>query len=211
VVVGLVAGVAYLLLSSPLTVVRQVQVTGNGDVPAQVVLRAAAVPLGEPMVRLDGAAVQRRVLATVANVGSVSVQRHWPSTVRLVLTGRVVALVVPQDGQFLLVDRAGVAYRLTPKPPQGVVAAALADPGPDDAATRAVLAVLHGLPRDLRQRVQRVAAPTPDQVTLLLRDGRAVLWGGVSDGPAKAAVVRILLRRPGRHIDVSAPGLVTVR
>lgn len=209
--IAVLAGVAYTLLGTQLAAVRTVQVTGTREVPASAVLAAARVPVGTPMVRLDGAVIGARILARLANVGSVSVHRSWPSTVRLAVRERVVAVVVPHDGQFLLVDRTGVGYRLTKAAPAGAVTASLADPGPADESTRAALAVLAGLPRDLRALVQRIAAPTPDQVTLLLKDHRAVLWGGREDGRAKAAVVHILLHRKGQHIDVSAPHLVTVR
>jgi len=204
------AGVAYALLSTQLAAVKTVHVVGTTQVPAAAVSQAAAVQVGTPLLRLDVAAIRRRVLAALPAVGSVSVHRSWPSTVAISVQERLVAAVVPHDGQFLLLDRHGVAYRLTRAAPAGAPVAALTNPGPDDPSTRAVLAVLAGLPADLRRLTVRVAAPTPDRVTLTLRAGREVLWGDAADGPAKAAVVRILLHRKGQHIDVSAPALVTV-
>ncbi len=48
-------------------------------------------------------------------------------------------------------------------------------------------------------------------MTLALTDGRTVFWGGGEDSAAKAAALGALLRRPGRHYDVSTPSVVTVR
>jgi uncharacterized membrane protein YdfJ with MMPL/SSD domain len=88
---------------------------------------------------------------------------------------------------------------------------AVTAPGPTDPATVAAVAVLRSLPADLKSLVVSAAAPTEDQVTLNLRGGRRVLWGDASDNSAKAAATRVLLRQKGRLIDVTAPGLVTVR
>jgi cell division protein FtsQ len=56
-----------------------------------------------------------------------------------------------------------------------------------------------------------VRAPSPEQVTLVLRDGRQVLWGGPVDGATKASAVLALIGMPGHVYDVSAPGVVTTR
>jgi cell division protein FtsQ len=48
-------------------------------------------------------------------------------------------------------------------------------------------------------------------VTLVLRDGRRVLWGGVDDTALKSAAAEALLKMPGSFYDVSRPGVVTRR
>jgi cell division protein FtsQ len=48
-------------------------------------------------------------------------------------------------------------------------------------------------------------------VTLTLRDGRTVLWGGADESAAKARVLTALLGRSGTVYDVSTPSVVTVR
>ena len=56
-----------------------------------------------------------------------------------------------------------------------------------------------------------VEAPTPDSVTLGLRDGRSVVWGGSGDSAAKARALGPLLTRPGSTYDVSTPTVAVVR
>jgi hypothetical protein len=68
-----------------------------------------------------------------------------------------------------------------------------------------------GLPKRLRALVVTVRASSVEQVGLVLRDGRRVVWGGVSDGPAKAAALTTLLRLKGHVYDVSSPAVVTRR
>ena len=207
----LLAGSGYLALGTSVLAVRTVEVTGSREVPKAAVVAAADVPVGTPLARLDRSAIRARVVAALPAVATVSVERAWPSTMRLVVVERVPAAAVPYAGRHVLVDRTGVAYRTVGTVPAGLPILQVRRPGPADPATRAALTVLTGLPPDLRRRLQRIEAPTAEQVALLLRDGRRVVWGDASDPATKAAVVRVLLGRPGRVIDVSSPGLATVR
>jgi len=56
-----------------------------------------------------------------------------------------------------------------------------------------------------------LAADAPARVRLELSDGRTIIWGDSSENEAKARVALVLLARPGKTIDVSAPELVTIR
>lgn len=210
-VVTLIGGLGYVALGTDLLAVRTVTVTGGHDDSTAAVLAAAQVPVGTPMVLLDPPAIGQRVTAALPDVASVDVLRSWPSTVRLVVHERVAFAVVASVGRFVLIDRSGVPFRFVTVPPAGVAVVELGHPAAGDPATRAALEVLRALPPDLRRLLVAVAAPGPAQVTLRLRGGREVLWGGPEDSGAKVAVVRVLLKRPGRHLDVSAPGLVTIR
>jgi cell division protein FtsQ len=211
VVATLLGGLAYVALGTRLVAVRTVRVTGTSRESVPRILAAARVPVGRPMLLLDRAAVRQRVLAALPGVASVEVVRSWPSSVRLVVRERSAVAVAQQGGRFVLVDGWGVPFRAVPAPPAGMPVIAVTRPGRDDPATRAAAAVLRGLPADLRALLQEVAAPSAEQVTLRLRGGREVLWGDSGDRDAKVAVVRVLLRRTGRHIDVSSPDLVTIR
>ncbi len=210
-VVTCLGGLGYLALGTDLLVVKTVRVSGNQQDSTQAILRAAQVPVGTPLLLLDGAAIRQRVLAAEPDVASVDVMRSWPSSVRLDVRERVAFAAAPSVGGFVLIDRSGLPFRHVTVPPAGVAVVEVAHPGAADAATRAALAVLRRLPADLRALLVAAAAPTAEQVTLRLRGGRDVLWGGADDGAVKVAVVRVLLKRPGRHLDVSSPGLVTIR
>ncbi len=208
---ALLGGLAYVALGTDVLAVKQVRVTGTREVPVGEVLVAARVPVGTPMARLDRGAVQGRVLADLPGIASVSVQRVWPSTVRLVIRERTAVAAVPQDGHFVLVDRTGVAYREVPAVPAGVAILKVGRPGPEDAATVAGVSVLLSLPPDLRKLLARIDAGSAEQVVLILRDKRQIVWGGAGESATKIVVARLLISRPGKVFDVSSPGLATVR
>ncbi len=200
----------WLLLGSPWFVVDKVEVRGEGRLTAQQVLAAAHVPLGTPLARVDTAAVAARVRG-LAPVASVDVSRGWPDTIRVSVVEREPVVTVGTGTSWALYDGQGVRLGSSRALPKGLVRLVVRAPGPDDASTRAALAVLQGLPRPVRVLVVAVQAPSPEQVTLVLTDRRVVVWGGPSDGAAKAAALVPLLKMPGRVYDVSSPTVVTRR
>jgi cell division protein FtsQ len=110
-----------------------------------------------------------------------------------------------------VVDATGVPFGTEPQPPAGLVTLEVEDAGPSDPATRAALDVYTALPAELRRQVTTVRAPSPQAVSLLLADGRSVVWGGAGGTATKAAAVLALLGRPGSEFDVSGEGVVVVR
>jgi cell division septal protein FtsQ len=76
------------------------------------------------------------------------------------------------------------------------------------------VAVLQALPAGVLARVATVSAPGADDVRLRLASGLVVRWGDPDAAAAKGAALQAALKRVARHatvVDVSAPGLVTVR
>jgi cell division protein FtsQ len=137
------------------------------------------------------------------------VHRGWPATLRLQVVERTpVAVVIDKTG-VTLVDRSGLPYAPAATRPQGTVRLQVHEPGPADPTTRAALRVLADLPANLRTPLRIVRAESPSSVTLVLRDGREVLWGGVGDTTLKVRAATALLRMPGRIFDVSRPAVVT--
>jgi hypothetical protein len=63
----------------------------------------------------------------------------------------------------------------------------------------------------MRGRVRILRAGSASSVTLLLRDGRRVFWGGDGDTTLKVEAAEALLRMPGTFYDVSRPAVVTRR
>ena len=190
--------------------VRTVAVTGARALSADQIRSVAAVPDGQPLARVDTAAVAGRV-RSLAGVARVAVSRSWPGTVRITVTERRGVAVVRRDGAGWLIDGAGVVFQ---RAPAGLRALPLLEvPGarPDDAGTRAALSALTALPPGVVEQVTVVRAATPESVTLTLSRDRTVLWGGAEQPAAKAAVLAALLRRPGTHYDISTPSVVTVR
>lgn len=210
VVVGPLLLIGWLLLLSSLLGVRTVVVTGTDRLTPDQVRAVADVRTGTPLARVDTGSIVRRVGA-LAPVAQVSVSRGWPGTLRVQVVERTpVAAVVDAQG-VELVDSSGVPFATVPGVPAGTVRLQVAHPGPRDATTRSALQVLDDLPATLRARVRSVQAASPASVTLVLRDGRQVLWGGSGDTAAKARATEVLLRMPGTVFDVSRPGVVTRR
>ncbi len=202
-----IAAVAvWALLGSGLFVVRSVTVTGAGAVPRAEVLRAAGIKPGTPLARVDTAAVARRV-EQLTQVQSAQVSRDWPDSVTIVIRERTPVLAVASDGGFALVDRFGVVLgHVTRRPAGMVLLTTAADPNSlrGSPAVGAAVTVLRQLPPSIRRLVRAVAAPSPDAVTLDLRGGITVLWGGTSQA-AKAAELEILMRTKASSYDLSDP------
>jgi cell division protein FtsQ len=189
--------------------VRTVEVRGAGSVPVDTIRAAAAVPDGRPLLRLDTTGISRRVGA-IPGIQHARVTRSWPGTVRIDVVERTPIAVVPR-GALYLVDTEGVLFQQVSAIPAGLPRLVVKNPGAADPATRAALVVIGSLSPTLRASVQVVEAPTPDSVTLGLRDGRTVIWGGPTDSPAKARALGPLLTRPGDTYDVSTPSIAVIR
>ena len=200
----------WVLLASPLLAVRSVAVSGTHLVTPAQVRAVADVQVGTPLARVDAGAIARR-LERLPAIDDVRVHRAWPGTLRLtVVERRAVAALIDKTG-VTLVDEAGVPFAPAAKLPAGTVRLQVPRPGPADPTTRAALAVLRDLPSPLRVPLRIVRAASPSSVTLVLRDGRQVVWGGVGDTELKVQAAVALLRMPGRVFDVSRPAVVTRR
>lgn len=212
-VLGLVAAAGWVVLASPLLAVDDVRVvvsdSGTARVDPGAVRRLAAVPAGRPLARLDLDAIGARV-ATLPGVADVTVSRSWPSTVVVHVIARTPAAAIRQGTGYALVDADGVAFQQVAAVPARLPLIVLGPHDPD-ASLRAALDVLAALPAGMRVAVLRVRAPTPEQVTLNLRSGRVVVWGGVDRSPRKALVLAALLKVPAAVYDVSAPDEPTTR
>lgn len=203
-------GLAWVLLVSSWLAVDRVEVVGQGRVTPAEVERAAAVADGTPLARVDTSAVEARV-GRLAPVAGVEVTRSWPGTLRVELTERVATAYVAGPSGVTLVDPSGVLFGTERKAPTGVVRLQVNDPGPDDPATLAALAVHRSLPAELAARVRIVRAASPSAVVLLTSTGKQVVWGAPGDTATKAAAVLALLGTDSAVIDVSAPGVVVRR
>jgi cell division protein FtsQ len=191
--------------------VRDVRVTGTAILSPLEVERAAAVPVGTPLARVDLGAVRARV-AALAPVGSVEVRRDWPDAIVVAIVERTPAIAVPRDKHFVLVDPHGVAYEtVTHRPADVPLVRLAAAPGPAEPTTRAALQVLRALTAELRGQLVSIVVDGPARIRLELREGRQVVWGDATESGTKARVATALLAREGDTIDVSAPDVVTIR
>lgn len=204
-----VVALVYCVFFTPLLGVRQVDVRGNAVLTEDEVRNVAAIASGSPLARLDLEGIHDRV-AGIPRVAAVEVERQLPGTVRLLVTERVPVGSVKLPDGFHLVDSTGKDYAVLPAPAPGVPELVLAAPSPADPATRAVVGVVNELPEKLRPDVVSVAATSGADVTLTLSGNRVVKWGSSENTARKAAVLLVLLSRPGTTYDVSSPDLATV-
>ena len=209
-VAGVVALLAWMVYGTAVLGVRTVRVVGTQVLTPLQVEQAAAVPMREPLARVDLDAVRTRVQA-LAPVDRVEVSRSWPATIVVRVVERVPVAAVPSGTEFTLIDDEGVGYRVVAKRPAGLPMARLATPGPGDGNTRAALAVLAALTPQLRAELVAISVEAPARIRLVLRAGRTVIWGDDTGSDTKAREATALLRRDASTIDVSAPNVVTIR
>jgi cell division protein FtsQ len=223
--VGLLVGVGWALLGSKLLVVRSVVVTGTHLVPAAQVRAAAAIPSGQPLIRVDTAAAARRVEA-ITQVQSAQVSKSWPD--RIVITVRertpALAVAVPAAGGassssgtvagYDLIDASGVVVRSATAKPAGLPVywpAAGSGALRGSPSVAAVVTVLHELPAPIAWLVSVVSASSPQNVTLGLSDGITIVWGDTTRAAEKATELAALMRTHMDYYDVSAPGTAVTR
>lgn len=205
---GLVLGGYAVWFSSWLTV-EQVSVSGAAQVEPAEIERAAGVPLGEPLARVDLAAVSARV-GSLAIVEEVDVVRGWPHTVEITVVERQAVAVVQIGTAWRGLDDEGVVFRDYPAPPADLPRVQTSS-GASSEALREAAAVVSALPDALVPTVDFVSVASVDRIELVLRDGRTVVWGSAEESAQKAAVLAVLLGEPARVYDVSVPGNPTTR
>ncbi len=205
--IAIVIGVGWALLDSKFFVVRSVTVTGTQlTTPAQV-RSAASIQPGIPLIRVNTAAVARRV-EQIRQVESARVTRQWPNGVAIAVTERTPVLAVPVGTGYQMIDKYGVAVQTLPEPPPGLPTLDFAGPVSSLRGSRADYAaavVLTELPRPLVSPVATVQAPSASAITVTLANGVTIVWGGTGRAAAKATELTLLMRTHARSYDVSAP------
>lgn len=199
------AGVTWVVWFSSLLAVDSVAVEGLDHLTPQQVRAAAAVQDGTPLVKVDLAGAEGRVEA-LAPVLEVKVERDWPRTVRVEVTEREAMAVAEIGGETRGMDRTGVVFRDYAKPPKGLPRVRVGSNVDRDALEEAAT-VLSAMPEDLAAKVRRVNVESIDRITLVLRNGRTVLWGSGESSEDKARVLAALLKaQKAKTYDVSVPG-----
>ncbi|MET0199505.1 MAG: FtsQ-type POTRA domain-containing protein [Rhodococcus fascians] len=208
VVAVVLAGFAVVYFSPVLTV-RTIDVRGAVSVSEDEVIADLAVPMGEKLVRVDTGAAARRV-ASIPSLASVRVQRMYPSTIRVTVTERIPVVFVDRPDGTHLLDADAVDFAVAPPPP-GVIRLVTDNPVTGDPPTESALAVLDSLPEPLRVQVGEIRAGSASDVSVILFDGRTVVWGDRDRSERKSAVALALLSQPGQILDVSSPDLPTTK
>ena len=189
--------------------VEDVEVSGAQTVTAGDVRARSGIDEGEPLIRVDLAAAERRIGA-LAVVRTVSVTRQWPHGVLISIDERVAIAVVEIGGRCAAWTRtvwsSGPTSRRRPACPRRTSI------GTTSAALKEAAKVISALPQDLSLQVDHVEVQTVDQISLVLKDGRTVIWGSADESDTKADVAQTLLTTVQAQVyDVSVPSRPTTR
>jgi cell division protein FtsQ len=221
VVVGLSAA-GFAALHSRLLAASTVTVTGERHESARQVVNASGLASGPSMLSVDPGLVAARIERTFPWVSSVTVAKHWPHTVSIIVMERkAVAEVLGPNGTSVLVDVTG--RRLGPVTPGELLprleyAPAAGEP-PSTTATLSATAVpgllvAATLPPAFAAQIAVIQVDTAGWVTLHLTTPVSFVLGPASDLGAKYEDVAAVIARTTLHVgdvvDVSVPQAMTV-
>jgi cell division protein FtsQ len=188
--------------------VTNVRVVGEKKVSAQQVVSAASVGTGTPLVSVDTGGAAARV-ERLPQIASAQVSLAWPHTVVVTVTERVPAALIPNGSSYDVVDVSGVVFGTVTSPTAGLaVIQVQGGPAVKAAVVPGALAALKALPANVAHEITGIHASSAYSISLTLRGGGTVNWGGSDAASAKAADLVALMRlgRSGAaRYDVSAP------
>jgi cell division protein FtsQ len=203
----LIGGGVWAVWFSSWLAVDQVEVSGAQTASADDIRARADIETGQQLVRVDLAEAAARV-RSMAVVKTVEVTRQWPDRILVSIEERVAIAVVDIGGRLRGMDAEGVVFRDYKRAPPGLPRVETSI-GTTSEALREAAAVISALPESLTLIVDHVLVETVDQISLVLRDGRVVIWGSSADSETKAEVLEELLKTPAQVYDVSVPSRPT--
>ncbi|WP_448852380.1 cell division protein FtsQ/DivIB [Corynebacterium sp. 335C] len=195
-----------VLRFSPLAEVKDIRVEGAGHATAEEIASATGVHAGDKLLQIDTGEVALRV-AEVPWVSRVTVDRTLPDTLDVRVEEHAPVLFIREDDGAHLFDRDGREFHVVPEPPPGVIEVT-ALPAEDPARARAVdavLAISRELPQEVGEATARIEAPGPNEVQLVLHDGRTIMLGSADAAHDKGRAAAAVLGREGAHWNVSNP------
>jgi cell division protein FtsQ len=207
--IGLLAGAVWVVLFSSYVTARAVDVRGNSTISDARIEKAAEVPVGTPLARVDIDAIVARV-QPISAVRYVEVGRSWPHTVRITITERSPIAVIDQGSGLQALDAQGVPFGSYDTRPKHLPLVRTAPGTPGEAVAESAK-VVDELPPKIARRIDAVDVASVDEITLVLANGRRVIWGSAENSDQKAEVLAVLLKQPGNQIDVTVPGRPTTR
>ena len=189
---------------SQLTLVEHVVVDAPRGISAESIRLASGISAADRVPSVDPEAVRLGIMTAIPAVADVALERSLPDTVRLAITARTPLAAVEAGKGFYVMDAQGVVYDRVARAKDLPVIRARTD-----ADREIARGILLAIPDDLRAKVTRITARSRDNVTLGLRGGATVRWGGVEDSDLKARVLAGLTSVKATKYDVSAPLLPT--
>lgn len=205
---AIVGGGIWAVWFSSWLAVETIDVSGAQTVEASDIRARSGIDVGEPLARVELAKAERRIGA-LAVVRSVEVTRQWPNGILVSIEERVAIAVVEIGGRLRGMDADGVVFRDYKKAPPGLPRV-VTSIGTTSEALKEAAKVISALPADLTLIVDHVQVTTVDQISLVLKDGRTVVWGSADESDTKAEVLETLLATVQAQVyDVSVPSKPT--
>lgn len=218
----LLAAVAGLLVItatlhfSPLLTIHEVQLERNElltDERAQELLQPV---YGTPLPQVGNAQVEE-LLAEETVVDDVIVQGELPDTLRVEIVEHPPVAEVHDGDEIIFFNEEGERIRVfedwEAPDAEGYATPEISSEAAlqNQAVFRAIVSSLGELPPEARESMDSATADSIDSVSLLLEDGRTIVWGSEERGPEKAAVLERILASEAADfteaetIDLSTP------
>ena len=200
------------LIRSPLMAIDSVVVSGASLVDEKVILDAAGVPIGSPLLDLPLEVTAARV-ESVPEIRSAVVTRSFTGIVQIEVVEREPTMAIRSNDGFVLIDDDGRQVRTSPLAPDGFLPVvgleATGVPGdPAPPGSTAVLRLMGEITPPVRAAVSEVIV-SGDQLALRLVEGGRVVLGDDEDLNAKVVSLETLLisvdLRCVHEIDLTVP------
>lgn len=208
----IVAGVG--ATRSPLLDVDTVEVLGARQTTAEEISRAAGLDDSPQLLDVDAGAVARKV-ERLPWVATAKATRHWPSTVKIVVTERTDAASLPaQGGTWAVADGEGRVLALSDGRPDAMPSIKGAEAAGEPGSTvgrhgRSALRVAAAMPIELRSKTVEIEVASTGDVDLRLLGGGAVRLGDLTlleeKLQAAATVLGTLDLKVVQTLDVRVP------
>ena len=214
-----VAGAAWWVANSSLFDMRSLSVGGNTRLSDHQVARLSGLEDTTNVLWLSTPSIATR-LGAHPWIKSARVSRSLPGRVSIEIRERLPVAVLSGERRYLVAKDGTILSEASEPTALPTFEASGFDAAPGNAinAERTPpLAVLAGLPLDVRRGVSRAVEVASGDVVLLMRDSSRVVYGSLDQRTAKAATLRALLawaRREGvdiEYLDIREPSAPAVR
>lgn len=208
VLLGGLAGGGVALTRSSLFAVDGIQVAGVSTLSRDQILTASGLRIGMNVLSVKTQIIEQR-LERLSLVAGATVERIYPSKVKIVIRERVPAAAARLSGAWWLIEASGTMIAAVSTPPAGLPQVTVSAPANSD-ALRAALRLWGGLPDWARQKTTELAAQEPQEIVARIGGTKIVFGSADSILPKMQAVVAIFERaktdgRRVTRIDVRAP------
>lgn len=213
-VLALAGGMVFLVFYSAAFVVKDLTVSGGREEVQASAEELALIPHGRPLARVSESRVAERVLAD-PRIAAVSLERDWPSGVRLHITERDPVVALRGGGETWLADAGGNVFEQVDQPSRRLPLITVQGTAPSELSPSTVsgLAELWRLRPDPADLEGQLGAPKVDRhgaVTMTL-DQVTLEWGPVVENQKKWQVVESLIGQDTIDPQGVAPITIDVR